>query len=112
VTRLAETIHAGITADPQWPILARQIAAARQAGIDRGELRGIATGRPLPIEEPAAALAYRLIDAVGERPTSPHARPPKPAAPCPYEPRPLPAPPPDHGRMAEQTPSVHPGPRR
>ena len=50
VTRLAETIHPGITADPQWPILARQIAAARQAGIDRGELRRIATGRPLPIE--------------------------------------------------------------
>ena len=79
--RLAEAIHAGITADPQWPTLADQIAAAERAGIDRAELRRTGTGRPLPIEQPAAALAYRLIDAIGERPTSAHARPPKPVAP-------------------------------
>jgi len=66
--RLAETIHPGITADPQWPTLAHQIAAADRAGIDRAELRRIATGRPLPIEQPAAALAYRLIDAIGRAP--------------------------------------------
>ena len=101
VTRLAETIHPGITADPHWPTLADHIAAARQAGIDRGELRRIATARPLPIEQPAAAFAYRLIDAIGERPTtSPHARPPKPTAPRPYEPRPLPMPPPHPARTA------------
>lgn len=81
--RLAETIHPGITADPQWPTLAHQLAAADRAGIDHAELRRIATGRPLPIEQPAAALAYRVIDAIGERPTS--AQPPKPAPPRPYE---------------------------
>ena len=66
--RLAETIHPGITADPQWPTLARQITAAEHADIDRAELRRIATSRPLPIEHPAAALAYRLTDAIGRAP--------------------------------------------
>jgi conjugative relaxase-like TrwC/TraI family protein len=110
--RLAETIHSGITADPQWPTLAHQLAATDRAGIDRAELRRIANGRPLPIEQAAAALAYRLIDAIGERPTSPHARPPKPVAPRPYEPPPVPTRPPDYARRAGLTPSVHPGPRR
>ena len=86
--RLAETVHPGITAHPQWPTLAHQIAAADHIGIDRAELRRIATGRPLPIEQPAAALAYRLIDAIGERPASAPAQPPKPAPVRPYEPRP------------------------
>jgi hypothetical protein len=110
--RLAETIHSGITADPQWPTLAHQLAATDRAGIDRAELRRIANRRPLPIEQAAAALAYRLIDAIGERPTSPHARPPKPVAPRPYEPPPVPTRPPDYARRAGLTPSVHPGPRR
>jgi len=66
--------------------LARQITAADRAGIDRAELRLIATGRPLPIEQPAAALAYRLIDAMGDRPASVPVQPPKAAAPRPYEP--------------------------
>jgi len=109
--RLAETIHPGITADPQWPILAHQIAAADQAGIDRAELRRIATGRPLPIEQPAAALAYRLIDAISDRPLAP-LQPPKPPAPRPYEPRSMPTPPPDRARTAGLAPTTRPGPRR
>lgn len=110
--RLAETIHPGITADPQWPTLASQIDAARQAGIDGAELRRIATDRPLPIEQPAAALTYRLLDAISDRPTSAPLQPPKPAEPRPYEPpRPLPTPP-DRARTAGQTPTTRPGPRR
>jgi hypothetical protein len=109
--RLAEAIHPGITADPPWPTLARQIAAAERAGIDRAELQRIATGRPLPIEQPAAALAYRLVAAIGERPTSPPSRPPKPAAPRGYEPRPLPSPPTDRARTAALAPTTQPGPR-
>jgi AAA domain/TrwC relaxase len=110
--RLAEAIHPGITADPQWPILAHQIDVADRAGIDHAELRCVATTRPLPIEQPAAAFAYRLIDAIGARPGALHARPPKPAAPRPHEPKPLPTPPSDPARTAGLTPSVRPGPRR
>jgi hypothetical protein len=109
--RLAEAIHPGITADPQWPALADQIAAAERAGIDRAELRRIATSRPLPIEEPAAALAYRLIDAIGERPSS-APRPPKPVPPRPYQSTPLPAAPPDYVRTAQPAPNIGSAPRR
>jgi len=109
--RLAEAIHPGITADPQWPTLARQIAAADEAGIDRAELRRIATGRPLPIEAPAAALAYRLIDAIGDRPAA-AAKLSKPAAPRRYDPAPLPNPPTNHPRLDSLGPASRPGPRR
>jgi conjugative relaxase-like TrwC/TraI family protein len=109
--RLAEAIHPGITADPQWPTLAGQIAAAERAGIDRAELRRIATSRPLPIEQPAAALAYRLIDAVGERPSS-APKPPKPVPPRPHQPTPLPAAPPHNVRRARPAPTIQPAPRR
>lgn len=124
--RLAETIHPGITADPHWPTLAHHIAAADQAGIGHAELQRIATGRPLPIEQPAAALAYRLTDAIGERPVpapvkAPEPVPPrpyeprqprKPAAPRPYEPPRLPTPPPEHVRTPGRAPNIQAGPRR
>jgi len=112
VAQFAEAIHPGITADPQWPILARQIAAVDQAGIDRAELRRIATGRPVPIEQPAAALAYRLIDATGDRSTPTAAEPTKPAAPRRYDPAPLPNPPMNHPRLDSLGPASRPGPRR
>ena len=107
--RLAETIHPGITADPQWRTLADQIAAADRAGVDGAELRRIATNRPLPIDAPAAALAYRLIDTIGERPTSP---PPTDAPRRPDQPTPLPAAPSTHARRIRPTSTVRPGPRR
>jgi conjugative relaxase-like TrwC/TraI family protein len=110
--RLAEAIHPGIIADPHWPTLARHITAAEQAGIDRAELRRIATTRPLPIEQPATALAYRLIDAISERPKTAPAQPAKPATARPYEPTRLPTKPPDHARTTGLTPRVRPGPRR
>ena len=107
--RLAEAIHPGITADPHWPTLARQIAAAERVGIDRAELRRIATSRPLPIEEPAAALAYRLIDAIGERPASAL---PTAVSRRLYEPAPRPTPRPAHDRPTGPTPTVRSAPRR
>lgn len=110
--RLAEAIHPGITADPQWPTLARQIAAADEAGIDRAELRRIAAGRPLPIEAPAAALAYRLIDAIGDRPTPAADKLPKPAAPRRDDSAPLPNPPTNHPLLDSLGPASRPGPRR
>jgi hypothetical protein len=109
--RLAQAIHPGITADPQWPTLATHIAAAQRAGLDRAELRRIATSRPLPIEEPAAALAYRLIDAVGERPSS-APKPPKPVPPRPYQPTPLPTAPPEYVRATRPAPNIRSAPRR
>ena len=108
-TRLAEAIHPGITADPHWPTLARQITAAERAGIDPAELRRTATTRPLPIEQPATALAYRLIGAIGERPasalpTTVHRRP--------IEPAPLSTPRPARARPTGPTPAIRSGPRR
>lgn len=110
--RLADTIHPGITADPQWPTLAHQIAAADRVGVDRAELRRIATARPLPIEQPAAALAYRLIEAIGDRFAPTADEPTKSVAPRGYDPAPLPTPPRDHTRMAGLGPASRPGPRR
>ena len=107
--RLNEAIHPGITADPHWPNLARQITAAERVGIDRAELRRMATSRPLPIEEPAAALAYRLIDAIGERPASAL---PTAVSRRLYEPAPRPTPRPAHDRPTGPTPTVRSAPRR
>lgn len=67
ITRLGEALHPGITTDPHWPTLAQQLYVANQEGIRETELRRIATARPLPIDQPAAALTYRLVDAIGDR---------------------------------------------
>ncbi len=111
IAQLGEALHPGITADPHWPTLAQQIYVADREGLRAADLHRIATARPLPIDQPAAALAYRLVDVLGERPTESHARPPKPIAPRPYEPAPVPTRPPDYARTAGLTPSVYHGPR-
>ena len=95
-----ETLHPGITADPHWPTLAQQLYSPTAAGIDA---RRAATHRHRPSRcrsnNPPPAFAYRLVDAIGERP-APAQPPPKPAPVRPYEPGPLPAAPPDHVRTA------------
>lgn len=50
-----------ITTDPYWPELADRIAAIDRAGIDvRAMLTAVAAEHPLPDEQPAAALWWRL----------------------------------------------------
>ena len=59
--RLAETIDPRITTDPTWPALAERLSTAARAGIDIAALATtVGTGRPLPDEQPAAALWWRL----------------------------------------------------
>ncbi len=58
---LAESLDPHLTGDPYWPVLARQLSAAERAGIDIAALtRTSAAARPLPDEQPAAALWWRL----------------------------------------------------
>ena len=124
IAHLGESIHPGITADPHWPTLAQQLYDADHEGLSDTQLRRIATARPLPIDEPAAALAYRLVDALGHRmpatstsQETSRSTAAKDAAPAPtrrrsYEPPPLPspAPQPDYTRTFGSQP--RPGPRR
>ena len=58
---LVDSIDPRIAGDPYWPILADRLAAADRAGIDITALtRAVAAERPLPDEQPAAALWWRL----------------------------------------------------
>jgi DNA primase catalytic core len=60
-TPLADRIDARITTDPYWPTLADRLSSAERAGIDITTLiRRAATDGPLPDEQPAAALWWRL----------------------------------------------------
>ncbi len=67
IAQLGEALHPGITTDPHWPTLAKQLFIADREGLDKAQLGRIATARPLPIDQPAAALAYRLVDDIGDR---------------------------------------------
>jgi DNA primase catalytic core len=58
---LAASIDERITADPFWPTLAERLTAAARAGIHVAELTNtVAAVAPLPDEQPAAALWWRL----------------------------------------------------
>ena len=58
---LADSIDPRITTDPYWPTLADRLAVAERAGIDITNLtRTVGTDTPLPDEQPAAALWWRL----------------------------------------------------
>jgi hypothetical protein len=124
VAQLGESLDPGITADPHWPALAQQLYYADRTGLRAADLHRIATARPLPIEQPASALAYRLVDALGDRPpatsttqetsrsTTGKDAPPASTVRRPYEPPPLASstPPPDYARTFGSQP--RPGPRR
>lgn len=60
---LADTIDPRLTPDANWPTLERQLEAARRDGHDVAGLTRRVTVRPLPDEQPAAALGWRLVDA-------------------------------------------------
>ncbi len=58
---LADSIDERITADPYWPTLADRLTIAERAGIDITSLAHAVGGEsPLPDEQPAAALWWRL----------------------------------------------------
>jgi len=60
-TPLVSSINVHITADPYWPTLADRLAIADRAGINIAALtRSVAAQAPLPDEQPAAALWWRL----------------------------------------------------
>ena len=60
-TQLADRIDTRITTDPYWPTLADRLSSAERAGIDITTLtRRVAHDGPLPDEQPAAALWWRL----------------------------------------------------
>lgn len=123
IAQLGESLHPGITADPHWPTLAKQLYIADRDGLRAADLQRIVTARPLPIDQPAAALAYRLVDTIGDRTpatrttqatatsTARKDEQPTPTVRCPYEPPPLPSPaPPDYARTFGSQP--RPGHRR
>lgn len=58
---LADRIDKRIAADPHWPTLADRLTLADRAGIDITSLTHTVAGKsPLPDEQPAAALWWRL----------------------------------------------------
>ncbi len=60
--QLVVGIDARITSDPFWPVLADRLPAIDRAGIDVTALaHAVGTEAPLPDEQPAAALWWRLI---------------------------------------------------
>ena len=59
--QLADSVDRRVTTDPYWPILAGQLSAVARAGIDITTLvHAVAEDGPLPDEQPAAALWWRL----------------------------------------------------
>ncbi|MGH8961963.1 MAG: hypothetical protein ACRDWT_12385 [Jatrophihabitantaceae bacterium] len=101
---LADTIDPRLTRDAHWPTLERQLEIAHRDGHDVAGLTRRVTAEPLPDEQPAAALSWRLIDALAtsrskhevdpkEMPSTPsrhvarrgHIDEPKPASPRPPE---------------------------
>ncbi|MEV5650520.1 AAA family ATPase [Nocardia sp. NPDC052254] len=73
---LAKRIDTRLTTDPWWPVLARHLDTAADAGHDiQALLTTAATQRPLPDDMPAAALWYRLdLTREADAEPSPHAR--------------------------------------
>jgi DNA primase catalytic core len=58
---LADSVDERIAADPYWPTLAGRLTIAERAGIDITSLTHAVAGEsPLPDEQPAAALWWRL----------------------------------------------------
>ncbi len=48
--------------DPYWPVLAERLDIAHAAGVDVDQTARAAMARPLPDEQPAAALRWRLTE--------------------------------------------------
>ena len=59
----ATAVDPRITTDPVWPQTAAALDAAERAGLNRPALAHIAREQPLPDEQPAAALRWRIVAA-------------------------------------------------
>lgn len=70
---LARSVDPTITVDPFWPVLAERLTGADRAGIDVPALIQSVALRPLPDEQPAAALWWRLSDPLSPAVASPDA---------------------------------------
>lgn len=62
----ADTIDARITTDPTWPQTAAALDAAEHTGVTRPALARLARQQPLPDEQPAAALRWRITAATAD----------------------------------------------
>lgn len=66
-TPLARELDPRLLSDPYWPVLATELTRAHTAGRDIiGATRTAAGARPLPDEQPAAALRWRLASELDE----------------------------------------------
>jgi DNA primase catalytic core len=73
---LADRITERIAADPYWPTLADRLTDAERAGIDITSLTHAVAGEsPLPDEQPAAALWWRLSRHLSPAVTAPTQQP-------------------------------------
>ncbi|KQS64314.1 TrwC relaxase [Modestobacter sp. Leaf380] len=113
---MADGLEPRLCDDPYWPLLCERMSTAEGAGIDVTSLVRSACARPLPDEQPAAALWWRLADHLSPAalaadgataPASPSSAsagddeiPPSPTAPGDAAPRPEPA-----GPVAGPTPA-------
>ncbi|BDT91510.1 hypothetical protein IFM12275_14860 [Nocardia sputorum] len=62
-TPLGREVDERITTDPYWPQLAEELSHAAATGLDvPTAVRTAAAQRPLPDEQPAAALRWRLVE--------------------------------------------------
>ncbi|WP_280185256.1 MULTISPECIES: MobF family relaxase [Nocardia] len=71
---LADRLDPALTRDPYWPVLAGDLTTAARTGLNVSDtLTHAAEQRPLPVEQPAAALRWRLAADLDERETTdPH----------------------------------------
>ncbi|MFI9632581.1 MobF family relaxase [Nocardia sp. NPDC051929] len=64
---LAQEVDKRITTDPYWPQLAEELSHVAGTGLDvPTAVRAAATQRPLPDEQPAAALRWRLVETLDD----------------------------------------------
>jgi hypothetical protein len=58
---LADLIHPGLTADPDWPALAAALNRAAAAGYDAAAMLPGLAADPLPERDPGRELHHRLV---------------------------------------------------
>lgn len=59
---IADKISPQLRNDPSWPALANTLDRAQESGIPEADILHAANARPLPADQPAAALRWRLTD--------------------------------------------------